>query len=345
MPPGTSVLAAQAPSASDSQLPQEVGFLPARLPGREQVRAPGERPPQRLPQPPAAHGAVIAADEDRRHVLAAERRRPGVLRVLEQSVGERFLVGRCVVDRSREQPDHRVDDDEGRQLAAGQDVVADRELEIDEGPDPLVDALVARADEDRGGTASARSWARSWLNGRADRDPGGSPSDSGRRSASSAAAIGSGRMTIPAPPPYGASSTLRCRPIPHSRRSCVRIWTRPRSWIRPGMLAASGPSIIAGKSVTTSISRVTRVTVVRRRSGGVGGRFGGRVRRPRRPASGCGCGGAAPSVAARRRDASAASGRAPRHRSTISPRRGAKTRTNGRTPGTSNSPYGPPATV
>ena len=47
-----------------------------------------------------------------------------------------------------QQAEDGVDDDEGRQLAAGQHVVADRELEVDQRPDPLVDALVARADED-----------------------------------------------------------------------------------------------------------------------------------------------------------------------------------------------------
>ena len=57
---------------------------------------------------------------------------------------------------------------------------------------------------------------------------------------------------MPAPPPYGASSTLRCRPIPHSRRSCVRIVASPRSWIRPGMLAAerrrrSSPGTASGR--------------------------------------------------------------------------------------------------
>ena len=88
---------------------------------------------------------MVAAGEDRRDVDAAERRRAGVLRVLEPAVGERLLLGRGFVDRARQQPDHRVDDDERRQLAAGEDVVADRQLEVDERADPLVDALVARA--------------------------------------------------------------------------------------------------------------------------------------------------------------------------------------------------------
>ena len=149
-------------------------------------------------------------------------------------------VGRRVVDRAGQEPDHRVDDDERRQLAAGQDVVADRQLEVDERADSFVHALVAGADEDE---VRPRRRDRGPAPGRTPRRRGraGSPSESSRRTASRPAAIGSGRMTIPAPPPYGASSTLRCRPRPHWRRSWVRIVAIPCSWIRPGMLAASGP--------------------------------------------------------------------------------------------------------
>ena len=59
--------------------------------------------------------------------------RPRVLRVLEQPARERLLR------RSRpssmapgQQAEHGVDDDERRQLAAGQHVVADRQLEVDQ---------------------------------------------------------------------------------------------------------------------------------------------------------------------------------------------------------------------
>ncbi len=36
---------------------------------------------------------------------------------------------------------------------------------------------------------------------------------------------GSGSITIPGPPPYGVSSTLRCLSVANSRRSCTRIST------------------------------------------------------------------------------------------------------------------------
>ena len=166
--------------------------------------------------------------------------------------------------------------------------------------------------------------------------------------ASSAAAIGSGRMTMPAPPPYGASSTLRCRPSPHSRRSWVRIVTRPRSWIRPGMLAASGAATIAGNSVRTSISRswVRTSGGVASRPGRPARRLGAGLRGPGAAGapSGAGRTAAAPSADRRPSAASAASGRAPRRRRRSRP---AAARRSGRTPGppgTSNSPYGPPST-
>ena len=152
---------------------------------------------------------------------------------------------------------HRVDDDQGRQLAAGQDVVPDRDLEVDEGADPLVDALVARAEEDRGGPSGqvvGPAW-RKTLAGRVEQD----------RPSNRAAAA---RRAPPRPAPAAG-------PCPRPRRTCSRRRSGgarapsgagrgparsrgPRSWIRPGMLSASGPSTIAGKRVRTSISRSSR---------------------------------------------------------------------------------------
>ena len=51
----------------------------------------------------------------------------------------------------------------------------------------------------------------------------------GASTASSAAPHGSGRITMPAPPPYGVSSTVRCRSSVQSRRSCTCRSIRPRS--------------------------------------------------------------------------------------------------------------------
>ncbi len=92
---------------------------------------------------------MVATGQDCGNVAAPKRRRPGVLRILEESVGERFLVRRGVVDRARQQADDGIDDDEGGRLPTGQDVVADRQFEIDEVADAVVDALVARTHQDQ----------------------------------------------------------------------------------------------------------------------------------------------------------------------------------------------------
>ena len=101
--------------------------------------------------------------------------RAGVLRVLEESVGERLLDGRGLVDRAGQEPQDRVDDDQCRQLAAGQHVVADRQLQVDERPDALVDALVTRAEQDEVAPAGQLEGARL-----AERLAGGLEQDHGR---------------------------------------------------------------------------------------------------------------------------------------------------------------------
>src|SRR5688500_4120081 len=73
------------------------------------------------------------------------------------------------------------------------------------------------------------------------------------RSGSTAANSGSGRITMPAPPPYGESSTERCRPRPCSRRSWTPNATSPDSAARPTIEVPSGPAMRSGKMVTTSI--------------------------------------------------------------------------------------------
>src|SRR6187401_1190169 len=113
-----------------------------------QVRSATSRPLDRLLVPPACHGAVVPGSQDGRHIHPAKDGRPGVLGILQQPVGEGLLDGRRVLDRARQEPDDGVDHDQRGQLATCQHIVADRELEVDQRPDPLVDALVAGADED-----------------------------------------------------------------------------------------------------------------------------------------------------------------------------------------------------
>ena len=158
-----------------------------------------------------------------------------------------------VLDGAGQQADDGVDDDERGQLAAGQDVVADRQLEIDQRRDPLVDALVARADEDEmsgkvGGTLLAEDLAD-----RVEQDDRRVVAvqrlEGGRRSVRA-------RVIIPAPPPYGVSSTDWMPAEPPLAQVMDADGRVPLLLDAPGMLAASGPSIMAGNRVRTSISRV-----------------------------------------------------------------------------------------
>ena len=198
---------------------------------------------------------MIARREDGRHVHAAEHRRPRVLRILEEPRPERLLLGRGRVDGPGQQAEHGIDDDQRRQLTAGEHVVADRQLEVDERADALVDAFVARADEDE--VRPRRRGPRRARDGR-PRRPG--------RAGSRGMRAGGGRRGRPRPAPGAGPCRRRrrtarrprerWRPRPHSRRSWMRIVARPRSWIRAGMLSPSGPSNMPGKSVTTSTSSV-----------------------------------------------------------------------------------------
>ena len=87
----------------------------------------------------------------------------------------RLLGRRRRVDRARQEADHGVDDDERGELPAGQHVVADGQLEVDHGADPLVDSLVAGADEDE-----VRGLGQGLRPGVAERLPGRVQEDHGR---------------------------------------------------------------------------------------------------------------------------------------------------------------------
>src|SRR5688572_23470712 len=69
---------------------------------------------------------------------------------------------------------------------------------------------------------------------------------------STARASGSGFITMPGPPPYGTSSTLRWRSTVYSRRSWTLMSSSPRSTPRLITPSASPASTIRGKIVTMS---------------------------------------------------------------------------------------------
>src|SRR5688572_26496893 len=63
--------------------------------------------------------------------------------------------------------------------------------------------------------------------------------------------------TMPAPPPNGASSTLRCGSVVPDRRSCTSTSSTPLARALPSRLLAANASTMSGKIVNTSIRTVT----------------------------------------------------------------------------------------
>src|SRR5689334_483868 len=74
--------------------------------------------------------------------------------------------------------------------------------------------------------------------------------------ASSAASTTSGRITLPAPPPNGVSSTVLCRSVAKLRMSEVSSRHSPFSKALPARLCPSGPGNISGKRVSTRAVQV-----------------------------------------------------------------------------------------
>jgi len=110
-----------------------------------------------------------------------------------------------------------VEDDGSGELAAGEDVVADREFVVgEEVVDALVDALVAAADEDdafESGEAVGGGLSEGLaLGGEQDDRLAGEVACGFGSDGEGVDAVedGSGFRTMPSPPPKGRSSTVRC---------------------------------------------------------------------------------------------------------------------------------------
>src|SRR5437763_6994006 len=100
----------------------------------------------------------------------------------------------------------------------------------------------------------ASSRTRAWVSGA----PRGVNASIGRPSATlpGAAASTSGRSTIPAPPPAGVSSTLRCLSVAKSRMLVASRLQMPSSSARPARLVPSGPGNMSGYRVRTEARKV-----------------------------------------------------------------------------------------
>ena len=184
---------------------------------------------------PCGDRAVVAGEQHRRDVEAAPGGGLGVDRVLEQAVLVGLLGERLgVAHEAGQQPDDGLDDGQRGHLAAVEHVVAERQLPHVEPPRPRrrpPAGRCPRSDRRRrpGARAPASSRATAWVNGA----PARRRHDQRRRrpgpasSESSASPHGSGFITMPAPPPYGVSSTVRCRSWVQSRRSWTAISSSP----------------------------------------------------------------------------------------------------------------------
>jgi len=125
-------------------------ILPVTLP---KVAPSNPSPFQRAKPPPSGDAFVIAGAEHIGHPHSPEFDRPGVLRVIEEPFfAEGLLLGTVMVaEDTLLEARHGIDQDQGRQLASAQYVVAYANLErVESNPYAFVKALVVAANEQKG---------------------------------------------------------------------------------------------------------------------------------------------------------------------------------------------------
>src|SRR3989304_5622479 len=110
-------------------------LLSGQLRRRQEVRATPRREKQVLPPPPLRHLLVVPGEQHLRHRPAAELRWPGVGRRPQEPTRDRLLRRRLRrAEGAGYVAYHRVHQDHRRQLAAGEDEVADADLVSPQGP-------------------------------------------------------------------------------------------------------------------------------------------------------------------------------------------------------------------
>src|SRR5438105_5725244 len=163
---------------------------------------------------------MVARYEHLGHRVLPPNLRAGVLRILEQTAGETlFREGLGAADHARQQPHTGVDQRDGRRLAARQHEIAEAHL-LDRLrlQHTLIYTFEAPADQ-----------PHSRHRGKLAHPLLIEPSSAGRQhkegstppAPTIAASSTSGRITMPGPPPNGASSTERCLSPAKSRMSTV----------------------------------------------------------------------------------------------------------------------------
>src|SRR5476649_1898800 len=98
---------------------------------------------------PEADLLRVSRNEDIGNMQTSNFRWTGVVRIVEKPVEEGVSCnGLTVSDDSFHQAADRVDHEHGRQLAAGNDEIAEGKLQIDNADDPFIEALIAATEED-----------------------------------------------------------------------------------------------------------------------------------------------------------------------------------------------------
>ncbi len=98
---------------------------------------------------PRLDGAMVSSEENLRHFPAFVIRRAGVVGVVEETVGKGILLrGLVIAEHAGQEAHHGIGDNQRGKHAAGEDVVADGNLVIDQVVrHALVDALVVAAEQ------------------------------------------------------------------------------------------------------------------------------------------------------------------------------------------------------
>lgn len=91
---------------------------------------------------------MVSGKQDRRHLQTAIAGRPRVLRVFEQSLAERFIEWRSLIaEHPGDEADRGIAYHHGRQFAAGEHVVTERDAQVGTLVHAFIETLVVPADE------------------------------------------------------------------------------------------------------------------------------------------------------------------------------------------------------
>ena len=120
------------------------------VPLYKEVRSIFARAPLGFAAAPGGDLGVMPGEKDIRNFPAAKLRRARVLRRFEQPAAETVLTGRLFVpENAWNQPDDRIDKDDSGDRTVGQNVIANRNLGVDQVlDDAMIDALVVTAEND-----------------------------------------------------------------------------------------------------------------------------------------------------------------------------------------------------